>query len=120
NRFQHAILWNGNIATDLGALLRPDQASASVATGINDAGQVVLVGVGHGEFAFLWDGATVYDLDDLLPPSAVSAGWILGTAEAINNQGAIVGAAGYAPLRSGHAYVLTPLRQKEQCQNGGW
>ena len=73
--------------TDLGTL----GGSYSNAFGINDAGQVVgaantpNIGPQH---AFLYSTGVMIDLNSLLP---ASSGWVLDSANAINNSGQIVG-----------------------------
>jgi probable HAF family extracellular repeat protein len=71
------------------------------AQGINDFGQVV--GGGYGSNAFLYSNGSRQDLNALIDPSL---GWTLGTANAINNSGQIVG---YGTLDGQtHAFLLTP------------
>lgn len=70
NLAEHATLWKEGTVTDLGTLdpldpLDPLGGRGSVATGINDAGQIV----GYSGFpptrALLWNGTTVTELDKL-------------------------------------------------------
>jgi probable HAF family extracellular repeat protein len=88
--------------TDLGTL----GGTNSVATGINTAGNVVgqadvLGDVGH---AFLYTGGTMKDLNSLIPSSS---GWVLRSANAINDTDWIVG---YGTNAAGaiHAFLLQP------------
>jgi len=86
-----AFLWSNGQMTNLGTL----GGIFSYATGINESGQIVgysSTGPGLPGFttphAFLYSDGTMTDLNSLLPSGS---GWVLTTAMAINNQGAIVG-----------------------------
>lgn len=88
----HAFLYNDNNGetTDLGTL---PEGVASVATDINDDGQVVgwsdLPGTeSGGRRAFLYENGEMTDLNSLIP---TNSGWVLETADAINKEGQIVG-----------------------------
>ena len=110
---QEAVLYGGhhpdrrlyrlNIATgamvDLGAL----DGHFSEAFGINDVGQVV--GESGGR-AFVYDDGAMRDLNTLLP---ADSGWVLRSAQDVNNLGQIVGW-GTAPDGIGpRAFLLTPV-----------
>jgi probable HAF family extracellular repeat protein len=89
-----ATLWQGGRAVELGALGH----SSSLASAINNAGQIVGFFVSGNDpnmphRAALWNGAIGTDLNSLLRPESVEAGWILGTALGINDSGWIVGEA---------------------------
>lgn len=102
-----ATLWNGTTASDLGTLIRRtdgvgavDNAGNSEAHAINNAGQVVGSSSYYNDrdhtvatHATLWDGATTIDLNSVLDASTVTAGWVLVTADGINDRGVIVGKA---------------------------
>lgn len=104
--FARAFLYDSRSGAmaDLGALGN----AGSIAYGINNAGQVVGLSYGANDFyahAFLYDSGTMIDLNSF---SAVqSAGWLLYTANDINDRGQIVGAG----LINGeqHGYLLTPI-----------
>jgi probable HAF family extracellular repeat protein len=90
-----AFVWNSGVMTDLGTLpLEP----TSVATSINDSGQIVgyatnneTAGGGGSVFRespFLDQNGVMTDLNSLLP---ANSGWVLNKATAIDNVGEIVG-----------------------------
>src|SRR5262249_25334749 len=91
----HAFLYSGGQMTDLGTL---PGTKSGFANGINDAGQVVgesnktYAGPsqGRGEpntHAFLFINGKLTDLNSLIP---ADSGWVLWSANAINNRGQIV------------------------------
>ena len=82
----HAFLYSDGKMTDLAAL----GGTNAWVSGINDSGQVVgWAQTSSGDkHAFLYSNGTMTDLNDLLP---ADSGWILDSANAINNQGQIVG-----------------------------
>jgi probable HAF family extracellular repeat protein len=88
---------------DLGLL---PAAKSGQTSAINDAGQVV----GHDimdnndDAAFLYDAGGLHNLNDEL---SRGSGWQLLTADAINNQGQIIGIGRLGGVI--HAYLLTPL-----------
>ena len=105
----HATLWSNGTITDLGTLTG-DYYSA--ATAINSSGQVV--GNSHPKFgsnrAVLWSNGTAIDLNSLLNPSDAAAGWILTDANAINDDGWIVGNASNSLLGiSSQAFLLSTV-----------
>jgi uncharacterized repeat protein (TIGR01451 family) len=101
----HAFLYSGGVMSDLGSL---PGVSSSTATGINASGQVIGYasnGVGNGTYAFVWDNVQgMRDLNTLIPPHS---GWGLQYAQAINDQGQIVGNGVLAG--GGVAFLLTPI-----------
>ena len=102
----HATLWNGTTATDLDTL-----GGHSYAHDINDIGEIVgesytVDGVAH---AVLWDGASLIDLNMLLDSDTVNAGWVLSSAQGINNQGWIAGVAVNTISNATHGFLLTPV-----------
>jgi len=106
----HATLWNGTTATDLGTLL---SGSTSFAHGINNFGHVVGEYSGLEARAFLWDGSTMADLNSYLDASTVSAGWVLNSAQDINDKGQIIGTAKNSITGVSSAYILTPVPEPE-------
>ena len=103
----HATLWSKTKGSmlDLGVL---PGASDSFALGINNVGQVV-GGSGYSAtnelHALVWSPSTgMLDLNNLIP---ANSGWLLQVANAINDQGQIVGYGtlnGFQP----EAFLLTP------------
>ena len=79
-----ATLWDNGVPTDLGA------GVWSKAFGINASGQIVGI---SGSSAALWSNGVLTDLNSLLSPTLVSDGWVLLQANAINDNGDIVGTA---------------------------
>ena len=103
NAATHAYLWqSGSGMQDIGTL-----GGNSFAYGINNMAQVVGFSVvGGNDHAFLWkSGAGMQDLNNLV---ASSAGWMLGYAQAINDNGQIAGY-GINPSGQTHAFLLTPI-----------
>jgi len=105
--YEKAFLWqNGSGMQDLGTL----GGSYSIAKGINDSG--VIVG-NSGNAAFVYSSAgLMQNLNSLIP---VSSGWMLSSANAINNSGQIVGN-GISPSGQTHAFLLTPVAKCQEYQ----
>jgi probable HAF family extracellular repeat protein len=90
----HATLWNVGAygtAIDLGTL----GGASSSALAMNGSGTIVGQSTtGAGSFhAALWRANAIVDLNNLLDPAAVSAGWVLSSANNINDNGVVVGQA---------------------------
>jgi probable HAF family extracellular repeat protein len=119
NAAQHATLWDGtalHTPTDLGTLF----GGRSSAQAINNVGQVVgfsTLWEGHMRnyvpHATLWDGATPTNLNNFLTASAINAGWILWSAQGINDNGWIIGKAYNYTSGEFHAFLLTPVPEPE-------
>ncbi|HXR78386.1 MAG TPA: choice-of-anchor D domain-containing protein [Bryobacteraceae bacterium] len=78
----HAFLWQDRQMTDLGTLGGADVDT--VATGINDSGQVVGYS-NFGEYTFLWQDGQMTDLGKLAP------GFVTIRPPVINNKGQVAG-----------------------------
>ncbi len=88
--------------TDLGSLGR----TFAEAKDVNDAGQIVgfVTNIsGLSDRAFLWENGVMTDLNDLLP---ANSGWVLRSAEGINEQGWITGFGTFNGAT--RAFVLVP------------
>ena len=103
----HATLWDSTVPFDLGTA---PPAFTSYAFDINNSGQIVGTFYSQNSSfrAKLWDAGVETDLNSLLSASDVSAGWVLKEANAINENGWIVGTASNSLLGiSNQAFVLT-------------
>jgi probable HAF family extracellular repeat protein len=84
----HAMTYQNGVVSDLGAI---PGGIASIATGINDLGQVIGVGDMNGASPFIWQAGQMTELQSLLPQDSP---WLLfGGVSDINNHGQIVGIA---------------------------
>ena len=99
----HAFLYSGGSATDINNLL--SGSNGSNARGINDSGTVV----GRfsslnftGDHAFVYSNGVAQDLNNLIDPAS---GWVLNSADAINNSGQITGTGTLGG--TARAFVLT-------------
>jgi len=123
----HAFLWQDGVMTDLGTFGGTSNASQpvltascnlpahlgtlgstfSLASGINDRGQVVgrSIAANGEDHAFLWYGGVMLDLNDAIPSGS---GWTLTEAASINDTGQIVGF-GFITGQT-HAFLLTPIK----------
>lgn len=103
---EHAMVWDGTGAIDIGNLL-DSPFQSSVAQGINDLGQVV----GRGYGAFLYEDGVLYDLTDLaaifLVEEGTSSGFVsLDIAYDINNLGQIIGTGMYYDSVTDRTYEM--------------
>jgi probable HAF family extracellular repeat protein len=97
NGNSRATVWEGSSVSFLDQL----GANASFAMDINNHGQIVgATGslYSDAERATLWEGGEAIDLNSRLRPGTVEAGWVLKRANAINDQGWIVGEASNSKL----------------------
>ncbi|MBN4005747.1 PEP-CTERM sorting domain-containing protein [Nostoc sp. LPT] len=98
----HAFLYSGSgTLQDLGTL----GGTNSDATDINDFGQIV----GNADSPFFYSDGKMSNLNNLIP---ANSGWVLGSADGINNSGQIVGTGTIQdPERNYpvHAFLLTPV-----------
>jgi probable HAF family extracellular repeat protein len=97
----HAMSYENGAMKDLGTL----GGHTSKALGVNQAGDIV--GMSYGAqnqiHAFVYRGQSMMDLNDLISPQS---GWVLQYAEAINDNGQIVGRGRFAGKEA--AFILTP------------
>jgi probable HAF family extracellular repeat protein len=105
-----AFLYSGGITTDLGI----PGGSYSLAWSINNHGDAV--GLANtasypSGFAVIYSNGATRNLNDLTSGS----GWTLRQARGINESGQIVGN-GINPAGQGHAFLLTPIRQRFSLQ----
>jgi len=114
----HAFSYQTGTTTDLGTLSPNNASSVSGAFGVNDSGMIVGFSADGGAVpgtlpinprAFVYSNGKMVDLNSLLP--AGCAGWTLVVANAINDNGQIVGAAyvGGYPNGVEHGFLLTPV-----------
>jgi probable HAF family extracellular repeat protein len=106
NAQAHAFLWSGGKIKDLGVL--PGSSGYSWGFGINRAGVVVgrseqTQGSTYVDHAFAWHSGKMRDLNDLISPNSP---WLLNTAYAVSDSGAIVGEGTIGGET--HAFLLTP------------
>lgn len=102
---RHAFLYRGGVMKDLGTL--EGSSGWSVAFGINDAGDVVGSSdtSRDADLPFIYSDGVMRDLNSLIP---ADSGWKLLRAQAINNNGYIVGQ-GINKDGQEHAFLLKPI-----------
>lgn len=104
---RHAALWSGDRVSELGGFAG---FSGSEANAINASGTVVgFASLGSELHAAMWRDGTVIDLNGFLSAEALASGWVLRTANDINDQGWIVGNAVNARLGLQSGYLLTAV-----------
>ncbi|PSJ18342.1 PEP-CTERM sorting domain-containing protein [Nitrosomonas supralitoralis] len=105
-----SFIWDDGAVRSLQSIGGPSQANS-----INDFGIVVgnkFVDRGYNSeildsAAVIWDGHNQYNLNDFLDQETKDAGWILLSANDINNNGWVVGYAINTITEGGHAYALS-------------
>jgi probable HAF family extracellular repeat protein len=112
----HAFLIDGGAMQDLCVLVDCVNAgwdSLSVASAINDVGDITGTGVFNGQVhAFLLEGGTLQDL------GALEGGFFSPHVSDINNSGQVVGGGAYAFLYDGS--TMQDLCVLVDCVNAGW
>ncbi len=107
--FSHAFFWSGGVMVDLGTL--GPNLQFSRANAINNS--VRIVGTGNtfssNWHAILWHAGVTYDLNQLVTPA--NHGWVLISAEDINQKGYIVGYGIPPGLANIHGFLLEPRPQ---------
>ena len=96
----HAFLYSNGQMNDLGTLPGGQESDAY---GINDSG--LIVGSDGGSHALLYSNGAMIDLNTLITPTF---GWTLGCANAINDEGQIVGYE-YNTAGQTQAFLLSPV-----------
>lgn len=91
NAEHHATLWTQGTLVDLGTL----GGSDSAASDINAHGQIVgyAYPMSGRSRAFIWENGTMRDLNTFMDSASRSAGWLMESAQAINDNGWVVGQA---------------------------
>lgn len=110
--YVHATLWRNGSLVDLGQNMGRSDTN-SFASAINERKQIVgsagandyniNVYVTHG---ILWDDEHPIDLNDFLSASDVAAGWVIQSAQDINEQGVILASAINQKTWAGDKYLL--------------
>ena len=114
NDATHAVRWANGVWTDLGTLAGDDYGVSSAVFDINNLGE--MVGVSYTDAsatdmrATIWVDDQIYDLATLLNNGQ---GWTLSYANAVNDDGQIVGTGYLNGVQ--HAFLLTP----EEASDGG-
>ena len=98
---RHPVVWRSGKVTVLPTL----GGGGGRALGVNNSGQVVgtFEVARDGSHAFLFQDGAMYDLNQCMPGDS---GWVLTSANAINDRGEIVGTGEHN--RHGRAFRLTP------------
>ena len=106
---QRAVVWNGTTITELPGL--GGTGTVSLGLDINNLGEIIGLSqpaAGSPARATVWANGIVTDLNLFLPADLGAAGWVLNSAESINDKGIIVGLAFNTVTESYGAYQLTP------------
>lgn len=104
----HGFLYSNGMMKDLGTVLSKN-GSYSEARGINNHGQIVgaSVNASGSLVGVVWDGKATHDLNALLDETSV--GWVIATADDINDAGQITGRA-FQPDGPWVIYLATPVK----------
>lgn len=107
-----AFRWSNGVATPLGTL----GGSGSRAMDVNDRGWIVGAATNSSnlEHAFVWIDGQMHDLNDL---TASGSGWVLTTAEGINNANEIVGW-GISSQNHERGFILRPAEPGDANGDG--
>ena len=116
------VQWSNGTITSLGAL---PALSQSIAYNLNAAGIVVgtAFDTSGNSRAVRWSGGSIVDLNNEIAPNS---GWILESAQAINDNGAIVGSGWNTAVNKQRAFLLLPVNDTTapaiSCgsANGAW
>lgn len=108
--YQEACVWNVTAGTvqGLGTLSRKGWNGSSIASGVNNAGQVVGrsdTGRRIPTVAFLWEGSSLIDLNTLVDTGSVN----LAGATGISNDGLIIGTLGDPKASELRGFLLVPI-----------
>jgi probable HAF family extracellular repeat protein len=109
-----AVLFSGGTVLNIDTITKDVPTQASLATSINNSGVVVgniLINEPNATFttlsAFVYVGGKMQDLNTLIAPNS---GWVINSANAINNAGQIVGGGTFNGEKGFRAYLLTPIK----------
>lgn len=98
-----AFRWSDGTVINLGSL---GESINTRAHDINNNGWIVGASTVAGfDYAVVWVDGAIHDLNDSIPQAS---GWVLQTAEAINDKNEIVGS-GISPQGLQRGYLLTPI-----------
>jgi probable HAF family extracellular repeat protein len=108
--YQEACVWNITAGTvqGLGTLSRKGWNGSSIASGVNNAGQVVGrsdTGRRIPTVAFLWEGSSLIDLNTLVDTGSNN----LAGATGISNDGRIIGTLGDPRASESRGFLLLPI-----------
>ena len=102
-------MWNGTTIKDLGSFGGDSQAlsinNGGYAVGFSELG----TGADPGAHAFIWHNTTgMVDLNSLLNQKPINDGWVLISANDINNNGWIIGIANNTITGTSSNFLLKP------------
>jgi probable HAF family extracellular repeat protein len=107
----HSFLYSGGAMKDLGTL---GGSGPTWAFAINDSGQVVgrSTTPSNGSHAFLYGNGSMVDLNTLI---STNSGWVISSANDINNSGQIAAVGVFNGSSSSHALLLEPIPEPATC-----